>query len=348
MPAIARSLALLGALTLLAACGGGADHPAAGGTDPSSASAAASTSTSTGADGGGRAAPPAIVAVSAGGAVVTLNPVTGAVTRTLVGSGAVGDQIAVARGRVYFTSRHGCTERIEAVPAGGGKVTTITNGSLAAISPDGSKIAFARQPLISGHCVPAARNLVPLYSLVVRTFGTGRQKVYPMEPAGPNADSLPAPISHLSWAADGRHLAVSIAAVQDNEGWNLALVDTARARYYLSGAGISYVPATGAPDRPRSYLREGVYLPDGNLFVSRACCGGFPVHNTSRLMWEVNPSGGLVRQVAIGYANLEHTSLDASPDGRWLLYLAGRDLYVSPGTARPHLVARGLAAAAWE
>ena len=88
-------------------------------------------------------------------------------------------------------------------------------------------------------------------------------------------------------------------------------------------------------------------MPDGNLFVSRACCAGVPVRNTSRLMWEVTTAGGFVHQVAIGFPNLDHTSLDVSPTGDWLLYLAGTDLYVSQGGATPHEVTSALVAAAW-
>ena len=90
-----------------------------------------------------------------------------------------------------------------------------------------------------------------------------------------------------------------------------------------------------------------MFLPDGNLFVSRACCTGIPVKNTSRLMWEVDISGALVHQVAIGYAALEHTSLDVSRSGHWLLYLAGNDLYVSHNGRVPAKLGTGLAAAAW-
>jgi hypothetical protein len=64
-------------------------------------------------------------------------------------------------------------------------------------------------------------------------------------------------------------------------------------------------------------------------------------------MWEVNAAGTLVHQVAIGFPNLDHTSLDASPDGRWLLYLAGHDLYVSRGGATPSKLTSGFVAAAW-
>ncbi len=65
-------------------------------------------------------------------------------------------------------------------------------------------------------------------------------------------------------------------------------------------------------------------------------------------MWEVSSSGVLIHQVAIGFASLDHTSLAANASGKWLLYLAGNDLYVSAGGARPRKLATGLIAAAFE
>jgi len=124
-------------------------------------------------------------------------------------------------------------------------------------------------------------------------------------------------------------------------------LDTSTARYYLSGPGDTPVPVTGHPSARRSYLREAVFMPDGNLFVSRACCAGVPVRDTSRLMWEVNTSGALVRQVAVGFASLDHTSLDSTVNGKWLLYLAGDILYVSHHGNTPKQLTTGLIAAAW-
>jgi len=124
-------------------------------------------------------------------------------------------------------------------------------------------------------------------------------------------------------------------------------VDTSVARYYvIPGPGVRFVPVTGKDTR-RSYIREGVYTPDGNLFISRACCGGVPVHNTSRPMWEVAPDGALIHQVAIGFVNEEHVSLAADTSGHWLLYLADHDLYVSQGGNTPSRLASGLIAATW-
>jgi len=51
--------------------------------------------------------------------------------------------------------------------------------------------------------------------------------------------------------------------------------------------------------------------------------------------------------VAVGYISLDHTSLDVSSDGGWLLYLAGDSLYVSQGGATPRELTTRLIAAAW-
>jgi len=39
--------------------------------------------------------------------------------------------------------------------------------------------------------------------------------------------------------------------------------------------------------------------------------------------------------VAIGFASLTHDSLAAGPDGAWLPYVGGANLYVSDGGAKP-------------
>ena len=168
--------------------------------------------------------------------------------------------------------------------------------------------------------------------MVTRTLSSGVERVYPMLPAG-QSSGLPAPISHLSWAPDGTELAVSIAASEDNEGWQLMLMDTATAQNYLGGTGDTPVPVTG-PDRRRSYWREGVYLPDGNLFVSRACCAGEPARNVSKLMWEITPAGVLKHQVAIGFPGLDHTQPGGEPV-REVAALPGRDRAVRVGGRGP-------------
>jgi len=345
LPAVSlRRYAVVGlaALTtgaVLCACGGGG-RPAPAVTVTQSSSP--STSANAAAFG-----PPAMVAVTTAGALVTLNPATGVAEKTLVPSGVMGDEIsASSTGQVYFAVQNGCTNKIEEISATGGTAAVLALGSVPAVSPDGTKLAYASQPTLISQCASPASSLLSNYNLKIRTLSDGTTNTVPMAASGCQCGGLPAPISHLSWAEDNDHLAVSVASVQDNEGWGVALVDTAVATSYLVGTGATNLPVTGQ-DSQQSYLREGVYMPNGNLFVSRACCGGFPIHNTSRLMWEVNTSGALVHQVAIGYVNLDHTSLAVSPDGNWLLYLAANDLYVSHGGATPSKVTTGLIAAAW-
>lgn len=346
MPVTTRACTVLGAVSLavaLSACSHGKPAAAPTITITTTAQPSASPSASTSA-----AVPPAMVAVTTAGALVVLNPATGVVSRTLVAGHVIGDEISVSpAGMVYFAVRHGCTDQIESVPVAGGGTTEIASGTLPAVSPDGTKLAYAVQPTARIGCYPNTSNPVPLYNLDIRTLSTGSVTGLPQVPGSQATSTLPAPISHLSWADDSNHLAVSVSAFQDNEGWNLVLVDTSVAHNYLTGPGTSYVPVTGQPAKQRSYLREGVFMPNGNLFVSRACCGGVPTQNTSRLMWEVNSAGALVHQVAVGFVNLEHTSLAVSPDGNWLLYLAGHDLYVSHGGATPAKLTSGLTAAAW-
>ena len=293
------------------------------------------------------AAPPAMVGVTTAGALVTLNPSTGVVAQTLVPSGVIGDEVSVsASGLVFFAVQNGCSTTIEEVPVTGGSVATIAPGSVPAVSPDGTKLAYASQPSLTAGCVPNTTDLTALYQVKIRTLSSGATVSLAANPTSED-NGLPVPISHLSWSADNQHLAVSIASAEDNEGWDVTLVDTAQAQYFRAGAGVVSVPVTGSPTPQQSYLREGVYMPNGDLFVSRACCAGIPPQNTSRLMWEVTTSGVLVHQVAIGYPNLDHTSLDVSSDGQWLLYLAGNDLYVSQGGATPKELTTGLIAAAW-
>lgn len=345
-------MTLPAAAMLLAACGGGSSGggspQGSGSASSAAASSAPATTASASPSPAAPAGPPAVVAVTKGGALTILDSANGSIAKTLVPSGVIGDEISVSADRttVYFADGHGCTTDVESVPVTGGTPTVIGKGSLPAVSPDGAKLAMAVQPSLTIGCVPHG-DLTSQYKLVVRTLSGGSQVTYPMLAPG-QSSGLPYPISHLSWSPDGTHLAVSILSAEDNEGWNLVIVDTATAKYYLSGAGDISVPATGQPSTRDSYLREGVFMPDGNLFVSRACCAGVPVRNTSRLMWEVNTAGALVHQVAIGFPDLEHTSLDASANGKWLLYLAGDILYVSHDGHTPTQLATGLIAAAWQ
>jgi WD40 repeat protein len=285
---------------------------------------------------------PDIVAVTAKGALVVLDPLSGEARRILVRGGVAGGAVAVSPdGRtVYFAARHGCLGEIESVPVTGGRPRMITPGALPAVSPDGTKLAFARQPGTgaAGACHhPPADDQV-----VVRDLAAGGETVLPSAAR----QALRYPVSLLSWSPDSGRLLVSAGPGQDNEGWQLAGLDPATARYYLAGpaSGASAVPLPGLAG---SYYRAGVYMPDGDLFVNQVCCAGLQGRVTSSLLLEVSPSGQFVRQVGIGFKDRDHTSLSADPSGRWLLYLSGPDLFLSLEGAAPFKLTGGLTAAAW-
>jgi hypothetical protein len=296
---------------------------------------------------------PGILAVTKAGALVRLSTATGAVTQTLVPSGVTGDEISAANGTVYFTAEQGHTCSVESVPEAGGTPTVVAPGGEPAISPDGTKLAYTKWPYNSDvGCAVQYANPGTSDYLIIRTLATGQTATIPQQ--APQAQGeLVAPISHLSWSADGSHLAVSLATVEDNEGWALNLIDVATAKTYVPGPGASMYTAATEKSAQATYLREGVYLPDGDLFLSQACCEGIGENadktaDGSRLLLEASPAGAEVKQVAIGYANLTHDSLAVSPDGTWLLYVGGTSLYVSKGGAIPkELSGSGFLAAAW-
>ncbi|MGH3275906.1 MAG: hypothetical protein ACRDNZ_16470, partial [Streptosporangiaceae bacterium] len=188
---LGRSLAASAAAVLLAGCGGSAGgQPGATATTTVTSSPTASPAASA------AARPPGIVAVTAGGALVVLDPATGATTTTLVPRGVIGDEISVsASGIVYFAVSSGCDDEIESVPVTAGQPVVITAGRLPALSPDGTKLAFASEPSISDlACFPNNTDPTSLYKLVVRTLATGAQVTYPMVSAA-QSSGLPAPIS---------------------------------------------------------------------------------------------------------------------------------------------------------
>jgi hypothetical protein len=293
---------------------------------------------------------PSIVAATSGGGLVRLNPATKAVTQTLVpnGTGVEGDEVSVSStGMVYYAVGSGaCDSTIYSIPDGGGTPTPIVSGRLPAVSPDGSKLAYAVEPGMASECSGWGTSYPgTAFKVDIRTVSGGATVSIPEIPT--TQQGLPAPVTHLSWASDNVHLAVSTQPAQDNEGWALDILDTTSAQTYEPGAGVTTVPVTGASPNGMSFYSEGVFLPNGNLFVVHRCCQGIQGKNDAPLLLEIGPDGALVHQVAIGFATTSHDSLDASRDGNWLLYLGGGDLYVSQGGARPKQIANGLVAATW-
>ena len=288
--------------------------------------------------------PSVLVVVTSQGVVETLNPTTGTVIRTLA-TGATGDEVALtpSGSDVYFEAATGCEHEIDKVPVSGGATTLVGTGSLPSLSPDGLQLAYVRQPFVASQACQQPQLSPSGFAVVVRTLSSGTETTFPLSPQVA-ADGLPYPVDHLSWSWNSKDLAVSIAAPEDNEGWQLVVIDPATNLYYFSGSGV----AVTGNNPTASYYREGVFLPDGNLFVDRVCCAGIPVNVTSNLLLEVAPSTGVVvDQVAIGILANDHTSLVSDRSGHWLLYLSAGHLYISDNGARPTSLVSGLVAADW-
>ena len=331
------------ATLLLAACSG-PSGPAAAAHPRPPASPGGGPPPTAGAPGGTRQL---VLGETLSSDLVLIDPHTGTRTATIAAGVASGEEISVTAdgSKIFYEQQGGCTGQIYSVPAAGGRPTLVTPGSLPAVSPDGSQLAYFREPRGSVQC---AQSYPPSqYLLVVRDLRSGAETTYPAAPQLTQT-GLIFPIGHLSWSGDGRRLLVSLDAPEDNSGWALDVIDPLTARYYRTGASGESVPVTGDPTG-RTYYRQGVFMPDGELFVNRVCCSGLGpgAARTSTLMWEVTPAGAEIRQVAIGFTDRDHTSLDVDRAGAQLLYLSGTDLYVSDGGQRPRLVTSGLLSAAF-
>jgi WD40-like Beta Propeller Repeat len=307
---------------------------------------AAGRAPSVAASGTGQAGRPDIVAVTTKGALVVLDPLSGEARRILVARGVAGGAVAVAPdgGTVYFTARNGCLGEIESVPVAGGRARMIAPGARPALSPDGKKLAFARQP--GSGAAGVCHNPPADDQVVVRDLAGGGETVLPSgNSPSENGTARPVPVTQLSWAPDGRRLLVAAGPAQAGQGSYLTEVDLATARRYLPSAGSGSVPVPGAA--PGAYYRGGVFLPDGDLFVNRVCCTAGAPRVTSSLLLEVDPAGHLIRKVGTGFLDRVHTSFGADPSGHWLLYLSGPDLFLSLDGAAPFKLTTGLTAAAW-
>ena len=258
-----------------------------------------------------------------------LDPTNGHRIATLA-SGATGDQVSLSadRSRVYYETSTGCSHEIMSVPTSGGTPTIVAvAGSHPAVSPDGTKLAYAVEPLGSG--CPIVTNASTEYSVVVQPLAGTAPTAYLLPPSLVAAAQTRT-VGHLSWAPDNRRLAVSIEGGTDNKQWNAHIVDTPIDRYYVTGNGAG-VPVEG---RAGSYYREVVFVPDGNLFANVVCCAGAKSPTTS-LLAEVDVAGKTLHQISAGLTDRDHTSLDGDSAGHWVLYLAGSDLVASGNGATP-------------
>ena len=291
---------------------------------------------------GGR--PTTLAAVTTQGTVELLDPATGAAVRTLAtgATGAIGDEVAVSPdgSNVYYMTGTGCQGQVRVVPAAGGVSSVVASGSYPALNPAGTELAYVREPRDVASC-PQGSFTFSNFAVVIRTLATGSEQVL-AQFADPGSQPLPEPIDHIGWSADGASLAVDIGAGQDNEQWNTFIVHPGTDHTYAQPP-----QAAGLPAR-FSYYREAVPAGPGQLFVNTVCCAGIQGKVTSTVLALVPVAGGAGQQVAVGFTDRDHSSLDVhQPGGRWLLYLSGTDLYVSDGGGPVAALAHNLLAAAW-
>lgn len=285
------------------------------------------------------------------GSLVVLDPTTGSVMRTLDPALVVGDavQLSPDRTSVYYEKAIGCRDQIWTVSLAGGTPKKLVEGSLPALSPDGTKLAYSTR-ILGDSCIKDSGTYTASFGLAVRSLVSGNTRSLPLHP---EQKVVPPPIGHLSWSPDGAKLAVSVSSSQDNEGWSLQVVDPETDTYYMgeTDAGSS-VPATGpgntATPAVRLFFRQGVFLPNGHLFVVHRCCSGWDPKTTSELLQEVDPvTGAVERQIAVGLLTADHTSLDSDVSGRWLLYLSGDRVMVAESGAEPATLVTGYQAVDW-
>src|SRR2546427_2494994 len=186
--------------------------------------------------------PPALVAVTTAGNLQSLDPSTGHPVATLA-SGATGDEVSLTpdRTQVYFETDPDCFHRILSVPLRGGATSLIAAGSHPTVSPDGTKFAYAVEPLGPG-CPSGPTNAATLYYVVVQPLPGGTPSVFSLPPSLVNARQTRT-VDHLSWAPDNRRLVVSIGGGADDKQWDAFVMDTTTDHYYApeSGTGVPVV-----------------------------------------------------------------------------------------------------------
>jgi hypothetical protein len=159
--------------------------------------------------------PGELVVVRSSGVVEVMNPNTGAVMRTIVGSSPMspggkhlGTPFSVAVGGkvAYLTylTQNDAAGAIYAVPLAGGHLSYVAAGTDAAVSADGSMLAYAKVNLDDGSASGAnsAYQSGSFQEIVVRNLKTGSERtVY--DPSGTFFSG------GLSWSPDQRELLVS-------------------------------------------------------------------------------------------------------------------------------------------
>src|SRR5581483_1240995 len=305
---------------------------------------------------------PAALVAAQGGALVRLDPATGARRSTIVSAaGLPGVGIgAVSLDRVhdivYYDTLAGSdclfapSGSIWRVPLAGDPPTRVAAGTSPAVSADGTLLAYVAETC--HRCVPDdprtgcqapfdPHGTIAGDELRVRTLATGAD--YAITSERHRDQTWLFVVDQLSWSPDNATIALSAGTVQDNEGREVRLVAAHPGPGLDTAPTVKPLPLGSVP-----YVSPATYLPDGTLFAHEGCCEGWGnLAQASRLLVVDPTTGARIAQVATGFPERSHHDLVADATGAWLLYGLDNDLMVSGNRDRPTTLAHNVSAAAW-
>jgi len=278
---------------------------------------------------------PPIVAVTEAGAVVLLDPQSGAPVATVMEGLSTEDTAKMAltvapdRSAAYVSQavRTPDETRLEIirVPLDGSPAEVIAEGMQPAISPDGRTLAYvAEDPEQPGS---------DLFGLILLDIATGTSRYVP---SGLDASGA-GWIDQLAWSRDGTRLYVPIGY----EGSQLVAVDAAATT--LDGA------VSLGDDVPE---KEPVVLPDGTVLVA---CGASYAELDDSYVAAIDPATGSATQRLAPATGRHIVDMAAHPAAQSVAFLAvtsadaarGLSLYRWDEGTEPRLLGTGFLAVAW-
>jgi hypothetical protein len=263
----------------------------------------------------------ALLTVESGGAVVLLDPQTGAVLSTVVGPSPVDSdgrhlgqpEDVTTAGDVAYVAYETPTPVIERIPFAGGTPTYVADGSFPAVSPDGTQLAFS--VFRTGSDTGGSTD----WGVAVRDLATGAQRTV-------NETTAITVINRLSWSPDGTELAMSGIFVGPlpttlspgalepnvNEGVQILALDqplSASNPHFLGTPTTwSELQANEAAWADGQYLGSG-----GNVAVISGAVGGICEVTPSRVL-SVDPATGQTGTVATFPYSVTSVVFDQSGD----------------------------------
>ncbi len=274
--------------------------------------------------------PKVLVGAATSGRLVTIDPVSGKTTKLLtkVDDGALlgGVSLTPDSTRVLFDVKLDgeCSSEIRSVMTAGGTVSKVADGSLPAISPDGKKLAFVRNPTCGAPTV-VVMNLDTRTELVIA-----------------NSKDFTS-VAGLTWAPDGTRIVADF-QYPNTDGNALVVLDPTKLNSLASAKTVD----VRSDARPGTVYEYPAFVNNNELFVSERCCTSKGSGNaeTSRML-TVDLDGKVGTVLASGYLTKTHTSMTVDKTGSHFLYLSGQDLMVSDKGDRPAPLAHGLVGATW-